>query len=381
MAEAGAAPAGKKRKIGLNETDDRVNSTLNFLSGTAPTSSMSAVDNDMYSWMMFNSDLGNLFQPTPLPENIDSIPQVMPQKESPDPPASLTQMPLVNSTDSFKVAPEALDSNSNTFSGLSEIDEKQRRREKQRIIARNFRKRKKERMTELEREVERLRASNRQLQQKLLNSNLQQPTNDLFETHVKELQRHLNSSDLHNKGDQIREIVKEHVAYFSDAGRMRKASVRHHLQELRKLLLPTQITKLCIWGLQQDDAFFQDPRDRTTGEATAVSTETETPSIWNILCQHLKLTEAQQQGIMHNRHYVGEQRGNIATTIQLLEKLDQKISDTFKLNEGLLQSIMQEITPVQQAKYLLWQENNQACMQMLEHVWKITDNKTGEATS
>lgn len=41
------------------------------------------------------------------------------------------------------------------------------------------------------------------------------------------------------------------------------------------------------------------------------------------------------------------------------------------MNESLLQSIMGAITPIQQAKYLVWQEHNEACMQMLDHLWRI----------
>ncbi len=53
-----------------------------------------------------------------------------------------------------------------------------------------------------------------------------------------------------------------------------------------------------------------------------------------------------------------------------------QVSETFKCNESLLQSIMGEITPLQQAKYLVWQESNEACMQMLEHLWKMMPVKT-----
>ena len=32
----------------------------------------------------------------------------------------------------------------------------------------------------------------------------------------------------------------------------------YHLEQLRMLLLPTQVTKMCMWSLHQDDEFYDE---------------------------------------------------------------------------------------------------------------------------
>ena len=51
---------------------------------------------------------------------------------------------------------------------------------------------------------------------------------------------------------------------------------RYHLDYLEKLLVPTQVTKMGLWTLDQEDDFYQD------GSATSMSGAAEN-SIWHIL--------------------------------------------------------------------------------------------------
>ena len=63
------------------------------------------------------------------------------------------------------------------------------------------------------------------------------------------------------------------------------SQVSYHLQQLEKLLMPTQTTKMCLWTMQQDGAFFQ---------------ATNSP-LYSLLCKELEITEAQGKELQDQR--------------------------------------------------------------------------------
>lgn len=56
----------------------------------------------------------------------------------------------------------------------------------------------------------------------------------------------------------------------------------YHLEQLRMLLLPTQVTKMCMWSLHQDDEFYDEEKNQTSWGG----------GIWNILCKELNVRGA-----------------------------------------------------------------------------------------
>ena len=283
-------------------------------------------------------------------------------------------------------------------------EEKESKRKANRINSRKFRLRQRQKIENLEKEVKILKEQNRQLQLgvHLARRKSEGADNDdkmeLDDMKIDAASGHveipspslpvsaLRQSHIRDLGDlilmkrqnketteKIKNIVKEHVEYFSDAGRTRKRLLKYHVSMLKKLLLPTQVTKLCVWGLQQDDEFFEDNKQSSEDEAGkpfVLDQESEEPSLWQIICDRLNLTDEQKAGIMENRKHVGAQRRNISEAMKWMAKVESKIEDTLKMNYNTLQSIMGVLTPLQQAKYLVWQEDNAACMQMLEHLWR-----------
>ena len=67
------------------------------------------------------------------------------------------------------------------------------------------------------------------------------------------------------------------VCQFADYGKDRQAAVMYHLEQLRMLLLPTQVTKMCMWSLHQPDEFYDEERNQQSWGG----------GIWNILCREL----------------------------------------------------------------------------------------------
>jgi hypothetical protein len=61
--------------------------------------------------------------------------------------------------------------------------------------------------------------------------------------------------------------------------------VAFHLNQISKLLLPTQTTKMCLWTLQQENSFF----------------EAKTSPLYNSLVGDLEISEEQSKRIQEKR--------------------------------------------------------------------------------
>lgn len=55
---------------------------------------------------------------------------------------------------------------------------------------------------------------------------------------------------------ELYELLQQYSTMYSDYGEMRKKEVSFHLDQLERLLIPTQTTKMCLWAMQQDKSFY-----------------------------------------------------------------------------------------------------------------------------
>ena len=159
------------------------------------------------------------------------------------------------------------------------------RLEKNRQSARDCRRRKKERVKDLEERVKRLERQNRELRVQL------------------KIGRESEEADATEKWritNQIRELVEKNESdatiaqtidmfkdRYADYGQERRSTIRYHIDQLEELLQPTIVTKMGLWSLHQEDDFYKDKNALSFGK-----------SIWNILCDHLDVTETQKRRIM-----------------------------------------------------------------------------------
>ena len=64
----------------------------------------------------------------------------------------------------------------------------------------------------------------------------------------------------------------------------------------------------------------------------------------------------------------------------MLEKLREKVGANSRVLEGNMDAIMSALRPSQQAKFLVWIENNQTCMMMLNSLWgQLEDHNASES--
>jgi len=118
-----------------------------------------------------------------------------------------------------------------------------RRLEKNREIARNCRKRKRERYLQLEEEVVKLRQWNKQLEMKLNQEKGGKSGNDIREAEVREMEKLLEvgkpGTEEEKKLSQKLHLYKD---MYSDFGRERKQGIQYHMNRLKSLLLPNQVS-------------------------------------------------------------------------------------------------------------------------------------------
>ena len=127
---------------------------------------------------------------------------------------------------------------------------------------------------------------------------------------------------------------------FSDYGARRQTAVQYHLDQLERLLKPTQVTRMGMWCLHQDDSFYQenslDPEGGTT--------------MWHFLCNELKVTEEQQRKIKQYRNKVRDLSEGLRNTMDLLEELRGRAQVKNVALDQAMHDLQGILTPTQSAK-------------------------------
>mmetsp|Transcript_10741 Transcript_10741/g.20160 ORF Transcript_10741/g.20160 Transcript_10741/m.20160 type:complete len:227 (-) Transcript_10741:117-797(-) len=153
--------------------------------------------------------------------------------------------------------------------------------------------------------------------------------------------------------------IGQYQEIYSDFGRERSAAIAFHMNKLKSLLIPTTVSKMTFFSLAQQQDFYDEKRQK----------EKFGGGIWSMLCNELQLTPAQKQQLLSMRFGIRQQRNNVAGCLRILKELDQRVKSNFESMAKQMDMVMSSISPVQQAKFLLWIERNQACSFMLNNMW------------
>lgn len=147
---------------------------------------------------------------------------------------------------------------------------------------------------------------------------------------------------------EIKDIMKSYYENWSEFGAVRNQQIIWHLNQLKRVLLPAQLTKMTIWSLQQDDEFY----DVTLNNATHGG------SIWDILVNTINLTKEQQTKIIGFRNAVKQQRRNLAEALTTMDTIAKNVKDILESMTSQMVKIMEILSPIQQAKFLTWMNQN-----------------------
>eukprot|EP00510_Aplanochytrium_minuta_P001371 CAMPEP_0184011420 /NCGR_PEP_ID=MMETSP0954-20121128/3819_1 /TAXON_ID=627963 /ORGANISM="Aplanochytrium sp, Strain PBS07" /LENGTH=375 /DNA_ID=CAMNT_0026291239 /DNA_START=325 /DNA_END=1452 /DNA_ORIENTATION=+ len=331
---------------------------------------MTPADSDFASWMMMNAEVfagQELGAEVRRQRGYSDV--GFPQAEEPQ--ADLLFAPTAAVDEPLSSVKQETKSTKGDKKGSKKTSEtaeqkRKRRLEKNREIARNCRKRKRERFEKLEEEVVKLRQWNKQLEMKLNQSKGGKTGQDVRKEEVKAMEALLakvkDGSEEEKKLSQKMQMYKD---MYSDFGMERKQAIEYHMNRLKSLLLPNQVSKMTMWSLQQDDDFY----DEKTNQKTFGG------GIWNMLCSELELTAEQKRGLIDMRHGIKKQRRNVAECLRILKELGSRVNTNFSHMASQMENVMNLVTPSQQAKFLLWVEKNQACMHMLNNIWNAQQSE------
>lgn len=268
--------------------------------------------------------------------------------------------------------------NSVDYSDMDD-EKKQERLERNREIARKCRKRKRERANALADEVNKLRETNKNLeiQLKICQSKLGQATSGRGNRGVEEenrraeeVKRMMKMLETRASNDDLVSRLDSYTSIYSDFGEERQKVLQAHFAQLVKLLYPTQVSKMLLWVLEQDDQFYS-----TTVESDASSVSN---SIWHTLCEELNLEPKQKELLLEQRNKLGKQNESFTRVLAKVKNLEKEIERGMKERKKQFEEITSVISPAQQVKFLNWVETNQPCIHLLDNLWAQRAKEPGD---
>mmetsp|Transcript_54245 Transcript_54245/g.94600 ORF Transcript_54245/g.94600 Transcript_54245/m.94600 type:complete len:304 (-) Transcript_54245:1130-2041(-) len=252
---------------------------------------------------------------------------------------------------------------------LEQAEKKRKRLERNRESARECRKRKKEKRTALRQQLAMLEADNLQLRLKLQvghdTSNIEEKSKYIstkLETMVKEGANEV----------EIQKAIAEYQERYSDYGRDRRSAIDFHVAQLRRCLQPTQTTRAILWLMSLSRQFT---KPDFSGEID-FSKPNELFNLWLDLLKECKPTAHQKKLMVSytNSTVSGSDPfadiNNVSQTCNgMLDRLVEIICSKNSSLDAEMNNIQTILSPRQIAKFILWIDQNPACMQMLEALW------------
>eukprot|EP00980_Cylindrotheca_fusiformis_P027846 scaffold22560_cov135-Cylindrotheca_fusiformis.AAC.57 len=282
-------------------------------------------------------------------------------------------------------------------------EKKLRRLEKNRLSARECRRRKREATENVQRQINLLEGENLRLRLQL-----QERTSDLIlfflvDTNQKigeeaeaknqvEQQKLTESLDsLLKSGASESEIyatIEEYKEKFADYGRDRRSAIEFHLRNVERLLMPTQTTSLLMTTLQMSHANTALPSKQEAQSQQEVSSSappTDVKSLFSHLVKMLEVTQDQAAALKDSRFVAQEMDECLKKSLGVLGELRSRLTQCGEDLESEFNTIRTILTPTQAAKFLVWVANNKACMHMLNELWNKVypqdgDVEAGEVT-
>lgn len=251
---------------------------------------------------------------------------------------------------------------------LDLAEKKRKRLERNRESARECRKRKKEKKLLLRQQLALLEADNLQLRLKLQvgHETTNSEEKSQFISSKLEVMMKEGASDL-----EIQKAIAEYQERYSDYGRDRRSAIDFHVAQLRRCLQPTQTTRAILWLMSLARQFH----DKSDGEIKYTDPN-ELFNLWLDLLHEIKPTPAQKKLMVSytNPSATGSDPfadiNSVSQTCNgMLDRLVEIICNKNNSLDNEMNNIQTILSARQIAKFILWIDQNPACMQMLEALW------------
>jgi hypothetical protein len=264
-----------------------------------------------------------------------------------------------------------------TGSGTDEdLEKKQLRRVKNLVSVREFRKRKMKQLEQNEARLRRLEAENMDLKMRLKIGKEAILSEQREKKQIKEQMREMLQRNANEQ--EIAQFLNMYKVTYSDYGPKRREKLHFHLSRIRELLLPTQVTKLSLYSVEQGVDMLK--RDHVIKEdpMSAPESATATMSLWGILADELEVSDEQQRQILERRAAITKVRDDLNHTLNIVKKLEEVTDEKNTALEAQVAQLQQILTPSQATKFIIWVKENPAFMYMLD---KLVDSTLQNNTS
>lgn len=297
----------------------------------------------------------------------------------------------INSLSSSKVASES------TKYKETDIDDKKRSRlERNRESARQCRKRKREKMSDLRQKLALLETDNLKLRLQL---QVGPEARKQQEEKSREMTKRLASMIGEGSSDNdIRGAIEEMQEKFADYGRDRTSAISFHLSQLRRCLKPTQTTRTILWLMSCAPNYYNDD-----GSSKIIIENDDTTNLWMDLHNAINPSQDQCKQLVYlaklpltvlegstlkqsvststlasenssNANVDFLSSANYSPEIELnsetiLARLDDLISERNETLDQEMSEIQNVLSTSQIAKFIVWINKNPAVIQMLEALW------------
>jgi hypothetical protein len=281
------------------------------------------------------------------------------------------------------------------------LSEKKRRRlEKNRLSARECRRRKKQSAENVQREIVVLESENLRLRLQL---QIGEEAEDSLHREQAKLTEDMDA--LLKSGASEAEIyatIEEFKEKFADYGRDRRSAIEFHLRNIERLLMPTKTTTFVMRAIQGGDSSEvvagNDDKPPAPAAAAAAAAESaaspvSTPSVasdkstepaqdskepdpslepkelFQYLVNYLEVNPAQAAALKDSRLIAQEMDGCLEKALAVLAELRTRLAQTGEDLETEFTNVRSILSPTQAAKFLVWVANNSACIHMLNELW------------
>eukprot|EP00475_Leptophrys_vorax_P036784 TRINITY_DN6272_c1_g1_i2.p1 TRINITY_DN6272_c1_g1~~TRINITY_DN6272_c1_g1_i2.p1 ORF type:complete len:355 (-),score=86.17 TRINITY_DN6272_c1_g1_i2:127-1191(-) len=155
-------------------------------------------------------------------------------------------------------------------------------------------------------------------------------------------------------GPKETELLKEQVNMFVETSREVQSQMEYNLDRVEDIISPSLQIKFTLWGLDQNDEFY------------------DTPGLWSsLLCGELRLSNEQVEQLKRFRGKMHSHREQLLHAEFLLRELREKCGSHLDRFNREMDRVHNILTPVQLAKFYVWIEQNEWCMQMLNSMWSV----------
>lgn len=287
-----------------------------------------------------------------------------------------------------------------TKDGKALSEKKLRRLEKNRLSARECRRRKREAAENLERQINLMEAENLRLRLQL------QVGEEAEESRIQEQAKLTQELDELLKSGapetDIHASLEEFKEKHSDYGKSRRSAIEFHLRNIERLLMPTQTTSVVVAAMEagrQHDGSSSSLLDRAASGGVAVlkvdkkespasgNTQAESDlslpfdtinanekmgrkALFQYLVNYLEITPEQAIALRDSRFVAQELDQCLEKALAVLAELRDRLFQTGEDLEGEFNTVRNTLTPTQAAKFLVWVARNKACIHMLNELWE-----------